>query len=82
MAVYDSSRIMVFSPDGKHLKDIILTARNVTCTTWGGRNWDLIFAATAKDPNPQSHETDDGGHMFLYKPQDGSRGQAKVEFAG
>ncbi|EGC43473.1 SMP-30/Gluconolaconase/LRE domain-containing protein [Histoplasma capsulatum var. duboisii H88] len=82
VAVYSSSRIMVFSPDGKHLKDIILTARNVTCTTWGGRNWDLIFATTAQDPNLQSREVDDGGHMFLYKPQDGSRGQAKLEFAG
>ncbi|PGG97747.1 hypothetical protein AJ79_09099 [Helicocarpus griseus UAMH5409] len=82
IAVYDSDRIMVFSPDGKHLKDIIFTARNMTCTTWGGRNWDIIFAATGKDRDPQPREVDDGGHMFLYKPQDGSRGQAKFEFAG
>ncbi|OAX76989.1 hypothetical protein ACJ72_08717 [Emergomyces africanus] len=72
----------VLGPDGKHLKDIMFTARNVTCTTWGGRNWDLVFATTAKDTNPESRGVDDGGHMFLYKPQDGSKGQAKIEFAG
>ncbi|EQL27684.1 hypothetical protein BDFG_09549 [Blastomyces dermatitidis ATCC 26199] len=73
---------MVFSPDGKRRKDIPLTAQNVTCTTWGGCNWDLIFATTAQNPDAQGSEVDDGGHMFLYKPEDGSKGQAKLEFAG
>ncbi|KLJ06243.1 hypothetical protein EMPG_10329 [Blastomyces silverae] len=82
VGVYDSGHIMVFSPDGKRLKDIPLTAQNVTCTTWGGRNWDLIFATTAQNPDPQWRDVDDGGHMFLYKPEDGSKGQAKLEFAG
>ncbi|KAK2785269.1 hypothetical protein FQN53_007845 [Emmonsiellopsis sp. PD_33] len=82
IAVFDSDRVMVFSPEGKHLKDIIFTARNMACTTWGGRNWDIIFVATGKDRNPEPRQVDDGGHMFLYKPAAGIKGQPKFEFAG
>ncbi|KAK2741786.1 hypothetical protein FQN57_005530 [Myotisia sp. PD_48] len=81
IAVFDSDRIMVFSPEGKHLKDIILSARNPACTTWGGRNFDMIYTASGKDRSANPRAVDDGGHMFLYKPV-GSKGMPKFEFAG
>jgi sugar lactone lactonase YvrE len=72
---------MVFDPTGKHLKDIVVPAYSPTCTTWGGKNFDIIFAASGKDKRPQPSATDEGGHMFKYKPE-GSKGTPKFEFAG
>jgi sugar lactone lactonase YvrE len=72
---------MVFDPSGKHLKDIILSAYNPACTTWGGKNFDIIFCATATDKRPEPNPADDGGHMFRYKPEK-ARGAPKYEFAG
>lgn len=73
---------MVFGPDGKHLKDVIFTSRNPTCTTWGGRNHDILFLTSASDRSPAPREVDDGGHMFMYKPGGGIKGTPKFEFAG
>ncbi len=42
IAVFDSYRIMVFSPNGVHIKDIVLSARNAACTTWGGKLTHLL----------------------------------------
>lgn len=84
IAMYASNRIMVFSPSGAHLKDIVLPAYSPTCTTWGGADFDIIFAASGKDKREGGKETgggDEGGHMFKYKPV-GSRGGPKFEFAG
>lgn len=72
---------MVFNPMGKHLKDIILSAFSPACTTWGGKNFDIIFCATGKDKRPEARTGDDGGHMFRYKPVT-ARGFPKFEFLG
>lgn len=71
---------MVFSPSGEHLKDIVTTANNQACTTWGGKNFDIIFTATGKDKSPNAKSDDEGGHMFRYKPTE-AKGQPKYEFA-
>ena len=72
---------MVFDPNGKHLKDIVVSSYNPACTTWGGKNFDIIFMASGKDKRPNASHDDDGGHMFRYKPET-ARGIAKFEFAG
>lgn len=73
---------MVFSPQGEHLKDIVFSANNMACTTWGGKNHDIIFAATGKDRSAQATADDEGGHMFRYKPSAEYRGAPKFEFDG
>ncbi|KAL2835860.1 hypothetical protein BJY01DRAFT_252299 [Aspergillus pseudoustus] len=79
IAVFDSNRVMVFSPQGKHLKDIVFSARNMACTTWGGRNLDILYIATGKDRKPTARAEDEGGHMFKY-PAIGTTGTVKYEF--
>ena len=81
IAMFDSNRVMVFSPEGRHLKDITFTARNPACTTWGGKKFDIIFLATGKWRGTKEIAGDEGGHMFRFKPSD-ARGQPKHEFAG
>lgn len=73
---------MVFAPDGTHLKDIVVSSRHPTCTTWGGRNWDIIFCASGKDRSAEPRAVDDGGQMFLYKVPAGTKGGPKFEFDG
>ncbi|KAL3441514.1 hypothetical protein BJX65DRAFT_322265 [Aspergillus insuetus] len=81
IAVFDSNRVMVFSPQGRHLKDIVFSARNMACTTWGGKNSDILYIATGKDRKLTAKAEDEGGHMFKYHAV-GTRGVAKYEFAG
>ncbi|KAH8884066.1 regucalcin, partial [Thozetella sp. PMI_491] len=81
IAVFDSNRVMVFSPEGRHLKDIIFSARHMACTTWGGKEENILFVATGKDRKGQAvRENDEGGHMFRYTAH-GVKGVAKYEFA-
>jgi sugar lactone lactonase YvrE len=72
---------MVYSPEGNHLKEIKFPAAYVTCTTWGGKNHDIIYLSTGMDRRENPDPEDEGGHMYMYKPT-GARGQAKHEFAG
>ncbi|RJE22940.1 SMP-30/Gluconolaconase/LRE-like region [Aspergillus sclerotialis] len=81
IAMFASNRVMVFSPEGRHLKDIKFPARNPACTTWGGKNHDIIYVASGMDRSPNAKPDDEGGHMFRFKPSD-ARGQPKFEFAG
>lgn len=81
IAVFDSNRVMVFSPEGRHLKDIVFPARNMACTTWGGKDSDILFIATGKDRKPTAKADDQGGHMFRYYAK-GTKGTTKFEFAG
>jgi sugar lactone lactonase YvrE len=69
MAVYGSNSIKVFDPAGTHLKDVILPAYSVTCPTWGGKNFDIIFCSTGMDSRPEPSIADEGGHMYRYKPE-------------
>lgn len=78
----DETQVMVFSPSGEHLKDIVFSANNMACTTWGGKNHDIIFVATGKDRNPDAKADDEGGHMFKYKPSAQYHGAPKFEFDG
>lgn len=73
---------MVFSPSGEHLRDIVFSSKNMACTTWAGKNHDIIFVATGKDRSPQAKADDEGGHLFRYKPPPEHRGAAKYEFDG
>ncbi|KAL1641398.1 hypothetical protein SLS58_006099 [Diplodia intermedia] len=82
VAVYAADRIMVFSPQGEHLRDVLLPARNPACTTWGGKDFDILYTATGKDRANESDEKDEGGHMFMFKPGGGVKGFAKHVFAG
>ncbi|THC95583.1 hypothetical protein EYZ11_004955 [Aspergillus tanneri] len=81
IAVYASHRVMVFSPTGEHLQNVEFSAKNVACTTWGGRAHDMIYVASGMDRGEHPDPGDDGGHMFLYKPLT-AKGQPKYEFGG
>jgi sugar lactone lactonase YvrE len=69
---------MVFDPEGRRLKEVVLPAANPTCPTWGGKNFDILFVTTARDDGLAE---DEGGNMFMFKPV-GAKGQAKREFIG
>ncbi|RDW75295.1 hypothetical protein BP6252_06437 [Coleophoma cylindrospora] len=81
IAVFASNRVMVFDPQGKHLKDVVFSAHNPACTTWGGKDFDIIFVASGKDRSITAKADDEGGHMFRYREK-GVKGSAKFEFAG
>jgi sugar lactone lactonase YvrE len=72
---------MVFSPSGEHLKDIVFSANNMACTTWGGKNSDILYIATGRDKSPDAKADDEGGHIFRFKPG-GVKGVQKYEFDG
>ncbi|KAB2581093.1 Regucalcin [Lasiodiplodia theobromae] len=82
MAGLASDRVMVFSPQGEHLRDILLPARNPSCTAWGGKDFDILYMATGKDWANESDDKDGGGHMYMFKPGGGVKGFAKHVFAG
>ncbi|CZR56503.1 uncharacterized protein PAC_06391 [Phialocephala subalpina] len=81
IAMFASYRVMVFDPEGNHLKDILFTANNMTCTAWAGSNFDILFVSSGKDRSLDAKADDEGGHMFRYKPL-GVKGAPKHEFAG
>ncbi|KAL2830680.1 hypothetical protein BJY01DRAFT_254560 [Aspergillus pseudoustus] len=81
IAVFASHRIMVFSPEGTHLRDVVCTAKNPACTTWGGKDHNIIFMASGIDRSENPEPGDEGGHMFKYHPES-ARGYPKHEFAG
>jgi hypothetical protein len=76
--------IVIFDPNGKHLKDIEFSGKNLTCPTWGGKNLDILFVTSAKDPILGIKDGDEGGNMFKYMVRAGSnpKGKPKFEFAG
>ena len=71
---------MVFSSTGQHLKDIVFTAKNMACTSWGGPNYDTLYIASASDRTPRRKVDDQGGHLFRYHV--GVKGLPKYEFKG
>ena len=73
---------VIFDPTGKHLKDIEFSGKNLTCPTWGGESLDILFVTSAKDPFIGIKEGDEGGNMFIYRIQEGPKGNTKFEFAG
>jgi len=81
MAVYDTNRVMVFSPEAKLLKEITFPAKRVTCPTWGGKDHDIVYVVSGKDTSDDRAADDEGGHVFMYKAE-GVRGRPKYEFAG
>ncbi|KAJ5099589.1 hypothetical protein N7532_006590 [Penicillium argentinense] len=81
VAVYATSSIMVFNPDGQKLKEIKLPAKYITCPTWGGKNNDILYMTTARDRTDNPDPSDDGGHMYMFKPS-GVQGHVKYEFPG
>lgn len=73
---------MVFDPQGKHLKDVVFSAFNQACTTWGGKDWNILFVASGMDRKKKAGPDDEGGHMFKYHVPAGTKGMPKNEFAG
>lgn len=71
---------VVFDPSGKHVRNVVLGAKAVTCPTWGGKNRDVLFFTTAQDG--EAGAADEGGHVFRYEAPAGTQGQPKYEFAG
>jgi sugar lactone lactonase YvrE len=69
---------VVYDPSGKHIRDLVFSAKAVTCPTWGGKSLDVLFVTTAQDKSV----VDDGGHVFRYEPPAGTRGLPKHEFGG
>jgi sugar lactone lactonase YvrE len=67
---------VVFDPSGKQLKEIIFSGKNMTCPTWGGKNFNILFITSASG----SLKGDEGGQMFRYKTR--VKGLPKFEFAG
>jgi hypothetical protein len=68
-----------FNQTGEHLKDIVFSGKCLTCPTWGGDNFDMMFVTSAQDTD--GYEKDEGGHIFCYK-DDKARGVAKNIFPG
>jgi sugar lactone lactonase YvrE len=71
--------IEVYDPEGKHLKDITFSGKNITCPTWGGNNLDLLFVISGRR---EPDGIDEGGVVFRYKVSNGPKGTIKHEFAG
>lgn len=80
VAVYGTNRVMVFSPDGSHLKDIVFPAKCLTCTTWGGKDHNIIYLTSGMDQSADRKADDEGGCMFMFKTD--AKGKVKHEFAG
>ncbi|KAJ6107602.1 hypothetical protein N7523_008925 [Penicillium sp. IBT 18751x] len=81
VSVYGSSHLMHFSPEGKLLEQVKLPAMCLTCPTWGGKNYDILYITTARDLSKNPDPNDDGGQIYKFLP-DGARGQPNHEFAG
>ena len=81
IAVFASHRVIVFNTPAKHLKNVVFSANNMACTTWGGKDHDIIFVATGIDKSPDRKPDDEGGYVFRYRPR-GFKGFPKYEFAG
>lgn len=71
---------MVYSPEGKVLDEIAFSGKNVTCTTWGGKENNILYITSGVDNSDDRQPDDEGGHMFMYKAD--ARGLSKREFAG
>ena len=72
---------MVFSPEGKHLKDVAFSAKSLTCPTWGGKDHNIIYVSSGNDTSEDRNPNDEGGHLHMYKAE-GVKGRPKYEFAG
>lgn len=67
----------------RSLTDIlqIFPTYNMTCTTWGGPNFDTLYITSAKDRSSDPKPGDKGGHVYAFKLPN-IKGQPKHEFAG
>jgi sugar lactone lactonase YvrE len=72
--------VVVYSPDGKPLKKINFPAKCMTCPTWGGKDNNVLFIASAQPLVEKAAPGDEGGHVFRY--QAGVKGMLQYEFAG
>ena len=73
---------VIFDSKSKKLKEITFSGKNMTCPTWGGKNFDTLFATSAKAENGSVEVGDEGGSMFRYHVRDGAKGGSRREFAG
>lgn len=80
VAMFGGHCVMVLDPQGNTIKTIKAPARNMACTTWGGKNHNIIYAVSAYDKTPNRDPSDQGGHLFKYHVD--AQGQPKYDFAG
>lgn len=78
--MFASYRVMVFNPQGEQIKDIKFSSKNMACTTWGGKKFDILYIASGTDKKLDPKD-DEGGHVFMYKPGS-AKGYPKHEFDG
>ncbi|KAJ5109366.1 hypothetical protein N7456_006041 [Penicillium angulare] len=81
VAIYGTSSIKAFTPEGKLLRQIKLPAMYPTCPTWGGKNNDILYITTGKDRTDNPDPNDEGGHMYMAHIPN-VRGESKYEFGG
>jgi len=74
--------IVKFEPTGKHLTDVEFSGKNMTCPTWGGKDFNILFVTSARDGILGIQDGDEGGNMFKYMLKQGLKGKTKFEFAG
>jgi sugar lactone lactonase YvrE len=71
---------MVYTQDGKRLKEIAFSGKKLTCTTWGGSENNILYITSGAGTSDGRDPHDDGGYMFMCKTD--ARGLPKREFAG
>lgn len=80
IAMFNGYCIMVLDSKGETIQEIKLPARCPACTTWGGKNNNIIYCVSAYNKFPDRPSDDEGGHLF--KIETNTTGMPKYEFAG
>lgn len=79
IAMFNGSSIMVFNPEGKLIKTVKYNSKCMACTTWGGKDNNIIYSVSAYNKFEDT-PNDVGGHLFKYETE--TLGIKKFEFAG
>ncbi|CDK26528.1 unnamed protein product [Kuraishia capsulata CBS 1993] len=80
IAMYNGFAVNVYNPHGELIKQVKLDAKCLACTTWGGKDSDVIYVVSAYNKFDDRTPEDAGGHLFKFKT--GVKGVSKYEFAG
>jgi sugar lactone lactonase YvrE len=75
-AVYNGSKVIRISPEGKVVGEILLPTQHITCPVFVGEDLFITSAADSESDNPQSRKF--GGSLFRVKV--GVKGKPKNKF--
>lgn len=69
-AEWGSGRVTAYNPDGTPFAQIDLPVSQVTCPTFGGAEFDLLFVTSAREglPDEQLAREPGAGDVFVYRP--------------